>query len=115
MGKRGSVKCVKVHKAVAETYLKNPNNYPVVHHKDENKQNPKIENLEWVTSQQNTRYHLKEVSKTTEFFNNRKLRKEDVDFIRGQGKSMSLKCLADKYGVSKTTISNVRNNRLYAY
>ena len=29
-GKRGACKNIRVHKALAETYLSNPNNYPVV-------------------------------------------------------------------------------------
>lgn len=45
-----------VHRLVAITYIQNPNNLPVVNHKDENKQNNNVDNLEWVTIQQNTIY-----------------------------------------------------------
>lgn len=44
----------RVHILVAEAYLPNPNNYPIVMHKDNNKQNCNIENLEWGTIQKNT-------------------------------------------------------------
>lgn len=44
----------RVHILVAEAYLPNPNNYPVVMHKDNNKQNCNVENLEWGTTQKNT-------------------------------------------------------------
>lgn len=44
----------RVHILVAEAYLPNPNNYPVVMHKDNNKQNCCVENLEWGTVQKNT-------------------------------------------------------------
>lgn len=46
----------RVHRLVAMTYIPNPNNLPLVNHKDENKQNNNINNLEWVTVQQNTIY-----------------------------------------------------------
>lgn len=45
----------RVHILVAETYLPNPYNYPVVMHKDNNKQNCNVENLEWGTHSKNTK------------------------------------------------------------
>lgn len=42
-----------VHRLVAMCFLDNPNNYPVINHKDGNKQNNHYTNLEWCTVQQN--------------------------------------------------------------
>lgn len=44
----------RVHRLVAEAFLPNPNNYSVVMHKDNNKANPILENLEWGTTSKNT-------------------------------------------------------------
>ena len=49
-------KIFKVHRLVAETFIPNPNNFPVINHKDENKQNNKQDNLEWCTQQYNLTY-----------------------------------------------------------
>lgn len=46
MGGRGKVKTIKIHKALAETFIPNPNNYNIVHHKDEDKSNYSLSNLE---------------------------------------------------------------------
>lgn len=45
-----------VHRLVAETFIPNPNNYPVVNHKDENPLNNCVDNLEWCTQKHNMNY-----------------------------------------------------------
>ena len=47
-------KNVRIHKLVAETFIPNPNHLPCVNHKDGNKQNNKVDNLEWCTNRYNT-------------------------------------------------------------
>ena len=49
-------KSFSIHKIVAETYLPNPNNYPIINHKDENKTNNSVENLEWCSYKYNSNY-----------------------------------------------------------
>ena len=113
MGNRGNVKTIRLHKALAETFIPNPNGYKIVHHKDENKSNYSLNNLEWTTNKLNTRYHLQELNKNTQFFNNRKLTKENVNFIKNNKGKISYSKLAEMFNVSKTTIVNVMNDKLY--
>ena len=49
----GKRKDFKGHRLVAEYFIDNPNNYPIVNHIDGNKANNHIENLEWCTHSQN--------------------------------------------------------------
>ncbi len=51
-----------IHKLLAEKFIPNPNNLPTINHKDENRLNYSLNNLEWVTYQYNNTYnnrHLK--------------------------------------------------------
>lgn len=48
-----------VHRIVAQVFLPNPGNLPQVNHKDTNKMNNYVSNLEWATCQQNIAHAVK--------------------------------------------------------
>lgn len=54
--KNGEHKYFKVHRLVAQAFIPNPNNYKEVNHKDEDKTNNRVDNLEWCTSKYNSNY-----------------------------------------------------------
>jgi len=54
--KNGKTKSKFIHKLVASAFLENKNNYKEVNHKDENKENNNINNLEWCNHKYNMNY-----------------------------------------------------------
>ena len=52
----GFSKTFKIHRLVAEAFIKNPKQLQQINHKDENKQNNSVNNLEWCSSSYNNNY-----------------------------------------------------------
>lgn len=52
-GDNGKCKFIRTHRLVAIHFIPNPDNKPEVNHKDGNKFNNRVDNLEWVTSSEN--------------------------------------------------------------
>ena len=46
----------QVHRLVALAFMSNPNNYSIINHKNEIKNDNRVDNLEWCTSKQNCNY-----------------------------------------------------------
>jgi hypothetical protein len=94
-------KMVYAHRLVAEYFLDNPNNLPYVHHKDENKLNNNVENLEWISPSDNTLEHIKK--------NSNKKRKSPRYFIENlEGEEWLV--VQDNYNYSVSNCGRVKNN-----
>lgn len=62
----GIQKTSYIHRLVAEAFIENHDGLPVVNHKDENKSNNSVENLEWCTATYNNHYgsHIERIKAT---------------------------------------------------
>lgn len=56
LNKNGKSKQFRVHRLVAEAFIPNPDKLPMINHKDENKMNNCVENLEWCDAAYNNNY-----------------------------------------------------------
>lgn len=52
----GKKKHMRIHRLVAQAFIPNPENLPMINHKDENKLNNNINNLEWCDNTYNSQY-----------------------------------------------------------
>lgn len=114
---------ILIHKAVAYTFLSNPNNLPEVNHKDGNKINNHVDNLEWCTSHENQQHKY-----DTGLFNkdlisgennhSSKLKTEDVKYIREHcvkgSKEFGTRAMARKFSVAHQTIMSILNNKTWS-
>lgn len=56
LSKDGKQKHYSIHRLVALAFLPNPNNFPQINHKDEDKKNNTLQNLEWCSAEYNNNY-----------------------------------------------------------
>lgn len=54
--KNSKTKTIRIHRLVAQAFIPNPSNLPEINHKDENKLNNNVDNLEWCDSSYNKNY-----------------------------------------------------------
>lgn len=74
---RQNQKTVKVHRLVAQAFIPNPNNLPEINHKDENKLNNCVDNLEWCTRKYNNNYGTR--NKKMAISNSKKVNQYDLN------------------------------------
>lgn len=108
-----------VHRLVAQAFIQNPDNKPFVNHIDGNKLNNDVDNLEWVTHQENIQHsfdcghrcpiglmksmkNLKDTSKLTD---------EQVRYVRRvhipRSKDFSATALSAQFGTSVAAMSKI--------
>jgi hypothetical protein len=107
---KGKRKDFLIHRLVAEYFIPNPENLPVTNHKDGNKGNNCVNNLEWTTYKENTRHAFETglMGKGNEHPRS-VLTEKDVIAIRKKSLSeQSTLSLAKEYNVSWSTMDSVR-------
>lgn len=106
-----------LHRAVACTFIPNPDNLPEVNHIDGNKDHNQADNLEWVTKAYNGTHALQHKLVDNNGINNEqsKLTEYQVQEIRKirQEENLSYRNIAKIFKVSHVTIINVCKHRTY--
>lgn len=124
-------KSFTIHRLVAIAFIQNPDNKPQINHKNFNKSDNRVENIEWVSAQENVNHAVKNGKMTGAINQPRgekigisKLTWKKVREIRRKYKPGRSKCsqdgysmdkIAKEYGVAYNTINCILNMRTWIY
>ena len=130
-GRDGKCICFRIHRLVAEAFLQTPEQYlldeasktkygkVLINHKDGEKTNNHVDNLEWCSSKENSQHALK-----TGLFvpvlkreDQRMFSKQDIEYIRknyiSRHKEFGQRALARKFNVGKRAIHDIVTFKTY--
>lgn len=116
--KDGKTERLSIHRIVAMTFMSNPENKKHVNHKDGNKYNNAVENLEWSTASENQKHAFETgLQKRTPGTLSplAALTKEQVQVIRKKyvPRKYTQDRLAEEFGVTRGVIKDLLNGKTY--
>lgn len=115
--KKRVLKRFRIHRLVAIHFIPNPNDYLQINHKDGNKYNCHVTNLEWCTNSMNM-IHAYATGLKKKMFGvdnpNGKLTNEQVKeiaMVASSCKNYGRKKLAERFNISESTVKDIVSNR----
>ena len=111
-----SEKHAHVHRLVANAFIPNPNNLPEVNHKNLNKEDNRVENLEWCTSRYNkAHFRNSPYAKNADKRKARTLANKSIQYILDHKDDVcntyklgySIKEVSDKVGIGRDMVRDI--------
>jgi len=104
-----------VHRLVAEKFIPNPNNKSSVNHINGIKDDNRVENLEWTTSQENLQHAIQNSLWGKNIIEKRKFTETEIYSIRNEyiPRKNTYNKIAKKYKVDYRTIYDIVNKKSY--
>ena len=120
LSKEGIKTCFRVHRLVAEAFIPNFENKPQINHIDGDKENNRVDNLEWVTCKENINHAFDVLGHTVKKGINQgekcgrsKLTRDQILEVRSS--KLSGRKLAPLYGVSAFHINRIKNGTTWSW
>ena len=107
---RGKISKLSLHRLVAKAFVPNPLDKPEVNHRDGNKLNNHVYNLEWLTESEHATYSYHVEGKLTP----RKLTESDAAKIRALlARGVKQDAIAEEFSISQSNVSMINTGRIW--
>lgn len=98
----------RVHRMVAKAFIPNPENKPEVNHKDGNRANNCVENLEWVSKSENEQHSRKILKTPRPQISDEKI----LETARLLKSGLSIRKTAALVGLNKETVNHINMRKI---
>ena len=117
LSKNNKQKGKVIHRLIAIHFIPNPTNKPYINHKDSDRGNYAISNLEWVTGSENIKHCYRQGNRTQKGENNNhsKLNPADIKKIRELSKTQSGVLISSLFNISVATVSQIKNQKTWRH
>jgi DNA-directed RNA polymerase specialized sigma subunit len=106
-------KTYKIHRLVAIHFIQNPENKPMVNHKNGIKSDNRVENLEWSTSKENCVHahenNLVDISKGENHYRSKLTERTVFEIKYGKFEGMSHSQIGKMFGIKRLQVLKIRN------
>ncbi len=112
----------KIHRLMGEAFIPNPENKPYINHKDGNKQNNNLSNLEWVSVSENAQHSQdnklcfwneesrKAISDKSRIFHDNEI----IEILKLRLEGEQIQNIAKKFETSNSIISRICNGQYFS-
>lgn len=111
----GKQKSNFIHRLVAQAFITNLDNKPCVNHKDGNKHNNRVENLEWCTYLENKKHACENGLVARGERGNSKLKEADIIDIRKYKGIGPASTIANKHNISRTNVYDIWSGKIWKH
>jgi translation initiation factor 2 beta subunit (eIF-2beta)/eIF-5 len=106
LSKKGRVKKCYIHRLVAQHFIDSFQDYLEVNHRDGNKTNNYLENLECVTRSENENHSIKTLGKKGKIKISLEVKNQILTLL---SKGFSTYAIAEKFNIARSTVSGIKN------
>lgn len=104
-----------IHILLATAFIQNPNNLPVLNHKNGDKYDLTLDNLEWTTSKENTAHAFRTGLMSHKGIKNANCKFSEDVILEIFNSDLPYKEISEKFGIARNSVSQIKNGGRWSH